>query len=282
MLKADIACLQFHSDSDAVFDLASKWLRKCDRLHEDCNHVNGDHTLPRRVIDVGSQDRPPFVRHSMADEKARYLALSYCWGQTGVPNKTTTANLSQYTNEIPLQDMPRTIYDAILVTRRLGVRYLWVDSLCIVQDDPIDWASQGAVMDKIFEHAYCTISASSASNANDGLLYQRESQRLPVPPACSIDGKSILPDYPRWNFSIESTIMSSRAWIWQERALSTRHLHFTMHGLFWECRTSWSSEFDQFRISRERDWILSHASPEKYFEASPMHPGEFYPLINPN
>lgn len=96
--------------------------------------------------------------HISNGEYGPYIALSYCWGSTN-PAVTTRHNLKERVKEIPFSDLPRTVHDAITVTRRLGIRFLWVDVLCIAQDsiNGEDWVHESSRMADIYGNAYLTI-----------------------------------------------------------------------------------------------------------------------------
>lgn len=107
-----------------------EWIFRCKNQHPACSHqgLAGSH-LPSRVIDVG---HPPRLYESHG-ERAHYMTLSHCWG-TSQHFVTTSENIRDLRVEIPWTSLPKTFQDAILITRSLGIRFLWIDSLCIMQD----------------------------------------------------------------------------------------------------------------------------------------------------
>ena len=121
------------SGSDESFDLIKHWVSKCDHKHPECR-MNSKR-LPNRVIDVGTgeSDIQPRLRET-EQETGAYIALSHCWG-TNRHFVTEKATLHVNLKGIHFEDLPKTFRDAIVLTRRLGVQYLWIDSLCIIQDD---------------------------------------------------------------------------------------------------------------------------------------------------
>jgi hypothetical protein len=156
-------------------------------------------------------------------------------------------NLSIWHQNIPFHEVAKTIQDAILVTLRLGFRYLWVDSLCIIQDSIADWQEHSVCMANIYKNCIVCIAASSAKGASEGFFGQRDpSSIVPVTVSVKLDQlekdnyfiyNSIL-----WSTEISSSPLNSRGWVLQERILSPRTLHFTSTQLFWECRTKCASE----------------------------------------
>ncbi|KAH7076852.1 heterokaryon incompatibility protein-domain-containing protein [Paraphoma chrysanthemicola] len=134
--------------------------------HSACSGFNLEQqSLPTRVIDVGSGTNPPFL-FITGGKVERYCTLSYCWGQCSTAYNTTRDNLVAHEKELPIVSpelkMPKTYHDAIVITRHLGVRYLWIDAICIVQDDPEDWRAEAAKMKDIYQNSYCTIAATGS------------------------------------------------------------------------------------------------------------------------
>jgi hypothetical protein len=106
------------------------------------------------------------------DKYASYICLSHCWGKENQPLKCTTANLNEWKSRIDWDLLPQTFQDAIDFVRRLGQRYLWIDSLCILQDDRDDWDEQSVKMAEIYENSYLTLAASWASDCTGGLYHK--------------------------------------------------------------------------------------------------------------
>lgn len=123
--------------SDVYFDLAKDWLKQCRLDHPGCNPK--DHPeLPSRVIDVGISSGPLHLRLMCGQVlRADYVALSHCWGGIITP-VLTTKTLAMFKESLPYADLPANFQDAVTITRRLGLRYLWIDSLCILQDSGED------------------------------------------------------------------------------------------------------------------------------------------------
>ncbi|XP_014554914.1 hypothetical protein COCVIDRAFT_82223, partial [Bipolaris victoriae FI3] len=137
---------------------AKEWLRFCGEKHPRCSPL-GDRPLPTRVIDVGGKDSSRVrlvVSHGRFD---RYIALSHCWGLRE-PITTTKDNFDRHVKEgIEIDDLPQTFRDAVEVVRALGFQYLWIDSLCIVQQDCEDWQREAAQMPEVYANAAVTITS---------------------------------------------------------------------------------------------------------------------------
>jgi hypothetical protein len=119
--------------------LVARWLSDCNTTHKRCPK-RLPAQLPTRVVDVGIAGSDPYL-HLTTCEKAEYITLSYCWGGD-VSSKTTKSNRYNRYKSIERSTLPQTIQDAITITRELGCRYIWIDALCIVQDDSVDWARE--------------------------------------------------------------------------------------------------------------------------------------------
>jgi hypothetical protein len=106
------------------------------------------------------------------DHKHHYVALSYCWGQS-LPFMTRQSSLQQHFQEIRFEQLPKTLQDSLMIARYLEFDYIWIDCLCIVQDDREDWNREAARMANVYSNAALTIAASVSPNCNDGFLYDR-------------------------------------------------------------------------------------------------------------
>jgi len=125
--------------------------------------------LPRRVIDVGTLDILPHLIES--DGKiGKYIALSHSWGGIA-PLVTTKANLIQMKQGLPLESFPKTFRETMLVARDLGIQYVWIDCLCLVQDNIVEWQTDSGKMADIYGNSYLTVAATLARNAHDGLFF---------------------------------------------------------------------------------------------------------------
>ncbi|PMD63543.1 HET-domain-containing protein, partial [Hyaloscypha bicolor E] len=144
-----------------------------------------------------------------------YATLSYCWGTTMPPGSVTTHdNIGKRLKRLEASSLPQTLRDAFRVTRQLGIRYLWVDALCIIQDDPNDWATEAANMASIYDNCLVSIAVELGSDCTAGFLRHTPEQQ----------------DF--------CTPLSERGWTYQERYLSPRILHFIGAQIVWECRVA--------------------------------------------
>jgi len=154
----------------------TRWLTECDSEHERCHSITDRiaPVLPTRVLEVRGPQSVRLYVTGEGQERGFYACLSHCWGGV-VPIRTTSKTLHHFeTRGIPWDAFPKTFQDAVDMTRRLGLRYLWIDSLCILQDDIDDWRHEGSKMAEIYSGSYITLAATSAPRSDAG-LYQSSS-----------------------------------------------------------------------------------------------------------
>jgi hypothetical protein len=142
-------------------------VEECSALHLHCPRFEST-ILPSRILDVSPENGLSTIKLIEGrGSSGKYIALSYCWG--GEQKKTlTTESREAFCDAISLDILPQTILDAVHVTRSLGIKYLWVDALCILQDSQVDKQHEVAKINSIYKNAYATISAASAPSANAG------------------------------------------------------------------------------------------------------------------
>ncbi|KEY64556.1 hypothetical protein S7711_03622 [Stachybotrys chartarum IBT 7711] len=242
-----------------------EWMAKCAAEHSGC--CPSSTPLPTRVVDVGdSHGTAPRLKVSDGEVGA-YITLSHCWGKT--PEKvtrTTTKTLEQHLQAIPMSTLPKTFREAIEVARAVGVRYLWIDSLCIVQDDGLDWQRESAVMGDIYHNSFLTIAASGSPDSGGGCFLHQDSGNHPTI-KCSvlnettgekIQGRVHLRRKIKNFEELATSVLHSRAWVLQERFLSPRIVHFDTDQMLWECRESrWSQDeipSEAYSMSSNRLW----------------------------
>lgn len=238
------------SNTSQSLPLVKEWFNACQRLHPNCNNrLQG--FIPTRLIDL----HVPIVRlrlsSSFKDDSVQYATLSHCWGtsEKGIL-KLTRSTLENYLSEIRTTELPKTFRDAIEICKRLDIRYIWIDSLCIIQDDEQDWAKESATMANFYGGCLLNIAASSARDSSQGCFFKRKdlprchfSLKIDNNTNFEYDIMSETPDPHRVN---NPRPLESRGWTLQERLLSPRAVHFTRDEVFWECHTKFASETSPF------------------------------------
>jgi hypothetical protein len=197
------------------------------------------------VLNVGNSKTPDILRiHETKGELGRYVALSHRWGQGDEAFSTTASNIESRRQGIDFGQLPRTFQDAVYVVRMLGIQFLWIDSLCIIQsegkdDNEDDWKRESRRMETTFALAYCTLAATSAKSSRDGIFGNRSFS----PQSVMLCDKSINPPVSvyigekteKFDHDVDKAELNQRGWVFQERILSRRTLHFTTTQIYWEC-----------------------------------------------
>lgn len=219
--------------SPRAYQLASKCLTECIINHTCPKPLRK--RLPTRVIDCVDPENPKLV--ITAGLEGIYTALSYVWGEPQ-PHSTTTHNITTYLNGIPTRQLPQTIRDAIACTNRLDLRYLWIDSLCILQNSIEDKDREIPQMCNIYHDAYVTIIAAAAARVGEGFLRDRREPIDSALPFWCPDGRlgtiSVQEEGRAPKGGVEP--VDSRAWCYQERLLSPRALIYTTDTLQYRCQ----------------------------------------------
>ena len=183
--------------------------------------------------------------------EGKYVTLSHCWGKASF-TKLTKNILSKFQDGISVANLPRTFRDAIEFACKLEVRWLWIDALCIIQGDEKDWLAESARMHEVYAHSYCNISATAAVDSSRGLFNKRDPQtswvdtvnlkRDGLPGGVTgIAGCTIL-DLSFWRETVENAPVNRRAWVFQERLLSPRVIHWCQDQIAFECREADKAE----------------------------------------
>jgi len=231
------------ASSDVWVSTAKAWLDDCKAHHHACSNVDaGIH--PSRLVYVGSsQEDIRLVTVSSRTSKYPYATLSYVWGE----NRNyvlTHGTLEDKIKALDIKQIPQSIRDAIHVTRSLGLSYLWVDALCIIQDSAEDKRAELRKMRDIYKRSTITIMASSTSSSTDSFLLPPEAPVFAVEPfdvSFNLDEGKLSSPITLAYRSFDQTSndpINKRAWPLQERVLSTRVLSFSSRGLTWSCNSS--------------------------------------------
>ncbi|KAF2825062.1 hypothetical protein CC86DRAFT_353840 [Ophiobolus disseminans] len=224
--------------SDAFFSVMKHWLQDCDTNHPHCRVP--DPRLPPRVIDVGTADRPMLQLLETRDhqiETTKYVALSHPWGNTtyNPPFCTLRDNIDQFKKAIPEDQLPATFAHAVQCIRKLGIRYLWIDSICIIQGQDGDFNEQSEFMETVYSGAHCVIAASRATSQRDGFLADRPKREY-----VTFKGEDNSPFYigkmiDKFSEDVIEGALNQRGWVLQERALARRTIYFTKPQTYFEC-----------------------------------------------
>lgn len=282
------------------FTLANAWLERCSNLHGNCRG-NVQCELPTRLVAIGTLGQIKLVESTTLLTRPRYSTLSYCWGQEPF-TMLAQDNLSLFQDQIPCEKLPQTFRDAIEVTQKLGLDYIWIDALCIVQSEPgcssSDWTKEAGRMRSVYGGSFVNIAATSAMSVHEGFLDKGLRQdyhgalvaRITTENSCRVQSFYSPTAHEETTFE---THLASRAWAFQERVLSRRTLSFGDTGMSWECRWQTSSDFlpDGFNEWRGQQGLLPKVYPEdrplswtnvvmKYSRTNLTYPSDRLPALS--
>lgn len=239
------ASIPRRSDSPESIALMLGWLRQCEAEHELCKRSNPQ-AQPSRLLHLHGSVDDLNIRLVDTDRlQSRYVALSYCWGNPTehYQLKTTRKDdlVERHQSGISLTALPQTIKDAVALTKVLGFEYLWVDALCIIQDDDTDWSFESSKMCDVYMNASVTLIASRSTGCSDHLLGEQSYSKhteMPYKNTTVFVRDSIARDHlndPMATADWAIDPLVTRAWALQEGMLSTRAIYFSSRELRWEC-----------------------------------------------
>ena len=230
--------VSYHPTSDKAIKQVQTWTSQCVLKHRKCSSAEG--TLPTRILDLGTQDSEIIKLVAGKGRKATYACLSYCWGDA-VGEQLRDDNFQEFQNGKKVASLPKTYRDTIAFCRRMSLRYLWIDALCIKQRNKQDWLQESVKMAQYYGDCHLCIAATSSHNLDagcnaasspiefkgvgqDGKPYQLFLRPL------EFDHIGHGSEHNRVHFPL-----LTRAWCYQERRLAPRVLHFCGAELLFEC-----------------------------------------------
>lgn len=239
-----------HSNNDgAAWGVIESWMSTCISSHERCRGQVPQRSSyrPTRLLEILSPETFRLVESTSCPSPPKYVALSYCWGQSSPKSqlrllKGTESFLRQ---EQQVLSLPKTFRDAIEVALHFGVRHLWIDRLCIFQDSVKDWQQEASTMKDVYRNAVFGIAALSAQDADSGLFFHRQPEKV-TPPTLNFKPGSrdqlavchirIMHDKMFLAEALAKEPLMQRSWIVQELVLAPRVLYFGSTWNFWSCR----------------------------------------------
>jgi len=235
---------------------AKHWIENCTMYHSDCKTHHDPTFLPTRLLKLDGSRKPPTWHLVNCDDCPRgsqYNTLSYIWGKRPLNSRTRLlhSTLESLQEEKSIETLSKTFQDAMLVSLRLNVHYIWIDSLCIIQDSAADWKAESQMMDRVYRNSFLTISAVSGTDDTSGIFYDRDVERVApttvqLPLASDGTRRPFRHSYEyarSWAFGWRrDSVSTKRGWCVQERLLPPRVLHFGASQLYWECRQQTACE----------------------------------------
>ena len=242
MVKANL--IVGNTSSILSLSRARKWIEDCESTHPSCESGRNVE-LPKRLVEIVSvlPGREPELKLVETEGlTGTYACLSHCWGQDLIAARTTSENINDFRRVIDWSLLPLNFQDAIIIAREFGISYLWIDSLCIIQNDRSDWERESANMAKIYEGGFITIAATASSSAAGGCFCSTQSDRcLRVEVGENHhfyigirDCTDVLHNKAPDAF-LKTYPLFTRGWVYQERKLSRRILYCNRGELSFEC-----------------------------------------------
>lgn len=235
------------------FEWAEECIAECELTHQYCHSQQDKRYLPTRLIKLRRVGKDYDIRvehHDSIRPGCRYIALSYCWGDYKPACMTTTETLQQNMDSIPWTKLPRTFQDAAKFTLGLGIQYLWIDSICIIQNDERDWQQEAGKMYAVYKNAFLTLAPLSGSDSTCGLRTTSVKEAsTPIAQLRFAESKTqctvlYLGDYHYLDSRCEDDIRQARilqyplierAWAYQERIVAPRVMFFTNSEMIYQC-----------------------------------------------
>lgn len=249
-------CLEDSTSSSSTLEKVRNWYLSCRTSHQRCKVLKSPIPwCPSRLLDIGDHDQTEwrlYLTSEGQDPPPAYITLSYRWGSNN-DFKLTQANLSTgFKGQI--EDLPQTFKDAIVVARLLSVRFLWIDRLCITQDSKADWDIESVTMRDVYANSLCNIAASASTDPDGGLFRSRVPSRVQPGVLTASFATPETTSYYVFNENyvdrqVSSGPLQSRGWVFQERMLAPRTIHFAKDQVFWEC-------FDEFKCESVPEGVL--------------------------
>lgn len=229
--------------SFAGLALASLWRDSCLANHRLCN-IGSPLTAdpPTRLLNVTDPKRA-YLEETTGLGWKPYVALSYCWGP-GEHFQTLRENVNQHRSGIPVDDLPATLRGAIQATNQLGYGHIWIDALCIIQDDKADLGKELEHMGDIYRHAVLTLCAAGAETSHSGLFHRKNPLELypcKVHVTAVPGGREVELDVALTGICNGHDYLAARGWVLQEEVLSSRAVIFGSE-ISWRCIESWADE----------------------------------------
>ncbi|KAH6616574.1 heterokaryon incompatibility protein-domain-containing protein [Boeremia exigua] len=258
--------------------LAKQWLSQCRSNHERCQPiVDKEFEWPTRLIELwkdGNTTKARLVERDEISAMVPYVTLSHRWG-AGAMYTLENDRLSQFKEQIDVEQLAQTFRDAFDVVLQMGLSYIWIDSLCIIQNSKADWKAECQKMAGVYANAALTIAATASTSSETGLFVKKRAKNPAILRVFvdikradarhgnrpeGIRGYYYLVHEHAWSVRVDYAPLNQRGWVLQERFFSARILHFGKDQLLWECQELQAAE----SISSLDAWPLRSNIREGY------------------
>ncbi|KAF5695402.1 hypothetical protein FDENT_485 [Fusarium denticulatum] len=231
---------------EKAIDKTKTWINACETEHDHCPQRHSA-ALPKRALRIANDEVSLYIsqKEDEQTEDQRYVALSYRWG-SDLPLRLTKDTMDDFIKGRPISELPETLQDAVCISRNLGFKFIWIDALCIVQDDENDWAEQSALMADIYRYSSLNLCAADSAGCGSGMVEMAAPHLMEIAAATTrstdtgfresvvLVGGPISTAVIDW----DRCGLLSRGWVFQEGLCSPRGLYVSRrHGLWWDCGT---------------------------------------------
>lgn len=240
-------------------DLAQRWVSGCLRSHPGCK-VERQPCYPSRLLCIASDPLQLAITTDWT-QRPLYATLSHCWGTRQFETLQTT-NLDQLRRAVPGRFLSKVFLDAVQIARAAGFIYLWIDSLCIIQDSQEDWQMEASMMASVYGGSSLNIAASSAKDGTEGCFLKPLHHFGGFTARVCINGRIELFDVSTrdvYKNNVTWSHLATRAWAAQEKVLPPRTLHCGDQGFFWECKTQFASEYFPHGFCEAHPYLRYHS-----------------------
>lgn len=227
------------TESRSSWEVAERWIRRCAQDHKIClSLAEQPRWYPNRLLEI-RVDSLRLIETESEAPTGLYVTPSHCWGKARMLTLKGD-NLDGLRQSIPVSHLPKTFREAVKITKRLNINYIWIDSLCIIQDSEDDWLKEASLMHKLYSNGYCNIAATGARDSTYGLFVERDVRHL-EPMLVDLDWRHSgvtsfeLVYWDMWQQQLSYAPLNQRAWVVQERLLAPRVLHFGQQQILFEC-----------------------------------------------
>ncbi|KAF1946296.1 HET-domain-containing protein [Clathrospora elynae] len=254
------------------------WVENCDIKHSDCmkrrkTTSKSKRFVPTRLLDISGAPTAPIrvIETATTLVQGPYCTLSHCWGDIKFQRLLDT-NRERFMKEgVPWQLFTKNFQDAIEIARALDVGYIWIDSLCIIQESKTDWDREAGHMHLVYRNSYCNIAVAASKDSTGGAFRKRDPKDVapvryrPADDSPFFLGKTwVVVSEDLWESELVGSVLYARGWVFQERMLSPRILHFAENQIFWDCPSLSACETLPAGLPQPMDSV---AGPDRHWRA---------------
>ena len=264
--KYALTAPKHHASVGTNLSVVDHWIGRCSRDHRRCAE-NGELWYPSRLLRLSRSRGVKLIISKDSPPKGSYITLSHRWAAQPY-TKLKASTIVQLQHGIDVATLPQIFQDTITIARHLRIKHLWIDALCIIQeeDNNSDWEKESQNMDKIYSCAFLNVSATMSIDGTESLFRER-SWGLLLPSEIELEvnelnQKYYILDGDIWYDDIIDAPLNKRGWVFQERFLARRVLHFGQRQMGWECREL--EALEMFPEGLVPAWAISSLSKSKF------------------